>query len=34
MEKGETHTEHDISQDLVFGHLDVADGDTQTKDFL
>lgn len=31
---GEKRTKHDIGEDLVIGHLDVADSDTQTQDLL
>ena len=34
MEEGETLTKHHVTQDLVLGHLNVADGDTQAKHFL
>ena len=27
-------TQHDIREDLIVGHLDVADGDTQAKNLL
>lgn len=27
-------TQHDVGEDLVVGHLDVADGDTQAKNLL
>lgn len=27
-------TQHDVAQNLVLSHLDVADGDTQAKNFL
>ena len=33
-EANQTLTKHDVGQNLVIGHLDVADGDTQTKDLL
>lgn len=29
-----TRTQHDVGKDLVVGHLDVADGDTQAKNLL
>ena len=27
-------TQHDVAENLVIGHLDVTDGDTQAKDLL
>jgi hypothetical protein len=30
----QTHTKHDIAQDLVIRHLDVPNGDTQAKDLF
>jgi len=33
-EEIQTLTKHDVAQNLIISHLDVADGDTQTKDFL
>ena len=27
-------TQHDVAEDLVLGHLDVADGDTQAENLL
>ena len=32
--RGERRTQHDVGKDLVVGHLDVADSDTQAKDLL
>lgn len=34
MRKSRTRTQHDIGQDLVIGHLDVADGDTKAENLL
>ena len=28
------HTQHDIAENLVLGHLDVADSDTQAENLL
>ena len=32
--RGERRTQHDVSKDLVVGHLDVANGNTETEDLL
>ena len=32
--KNTRRTQHDIAENLVISHLDVADGDTQAKDLL
>ena len=31
---GRVRTQHDVGEDLVVGHLDVADSDTQAKNLL
>ena len=33
-EEGTRRTQHDVGEDLVVVHLDVADGDTQAEDLL
>ena len=30
----ERHTQHDVAENLVLGHLDVADSDTQAENLL
>ena len=32
--RGERRTQHDVGKDLVVGHLNVADGDTQAENLL